>query len=275
DVAGTLIDGGSRAPNIWSASGGIRVFTLPGTSDLLGTTVTIQTRPFGEANNFWPANDLGTNTAGFTTNLALGRLTLDGGTNSLFTFDSGTGDQAAMYVAYLELLGSATDPASIEIAENMTVYFADSNVDPATINMNLHPRLRWAPGFVAPTPEATSSQPAPAPSVNPARLQSVTLDSDGDGIVNVFDSSPLFTADKMDLRVSYTSDVTSKAVVSWMAPPQSISVVEYRDSLQAGTWQPKPPVSNTTALAQRLSLSDTLATGSAQRFYRVRLIQQQ
>ncbi|MCI0748522.1 MAG: hypothetical protein L0Y58_24200 [Verrucomicrobia subdivision 3 bacterium] len=268
NISDSLVDGGPSGMNNWLNSDGMHMLTLPAVSDLLGTYIASITDAFGEANYLWPANDLGASPAGFVNNLAVGRLILDGGAETLFTFASATGEQAAMYVAFLELLGSATDPASIEIAENFTVYFADSNVDPTTI----HPRFVRVDGFVPPAPAPV---PSTAPkTINAALQESVTLDSDGDGVVNVFDTTPFFTSDQIELHVAFGSGPSKQTVLSWTAPPNSISTIEYKDSLQESVWRPKPPVANGASSAERLSIVDTLSDNlSQQRFYRVRVRQ--
>jgi hypothetical protein len=273
DVVDSFTDAGIAEPNDWTAYGGIQVLTLPSTGDLLGTSVRIPLDPFGEALVLWPSADFGASAAGFENNLALGTLVLDGGTFSLVRFE-GVQEPGAIYINRLELFGEqAADPLfAIEIDPDMTVYFADSNVDPTTLDGLHGGRLQWVPDFAGPLNSTNIVYPSgESYTFNTALIRSTTLDSDGDGIVNALDSTPVIVGDRIDLKIACSrSTGTRKTVISWMAPANSTSVVEYKDSLHATTWQSLPAVQNTGA-AQRLSISDDLPAATAsQRFYRVR-----
>jgi hypothetical protein len=266
DVTGSFTDGGTGAQNEWTTHGGIQVLRLPGTGDLLGTTVRIPLAAFGEAIIRWPSADFGRSAGGFVNNLALGRLELNGALLSLFNFEG----PGAIYIDRLEV---NADPVNdIQIAPDMVVYFADSNVDP-TILDGLHGgRLRWVPDFAGPLNSTNIVYPSgETHTFNAALIRSTTLDSDGDGVVNALDSTPVAVGDRIDLKIACSrSTATRRTVISWMAPANSTSVIEYKDSLQATTWQALPAVQNTGA-AQRLSISEDLpATAAGQRFYRVR-----
>jgi hypothetical protein len=272
DVTDSFTDAGIGEPNEWTAFGGIRALTLPSTGDLLGTTVRIPVAPFGEALILWPSADFGPSAGGFGNNLALRTLALDGGTFSLVRFE-GVQDPGAIYIDRLELLGEfASDQINtIEIAPNMTVYFADSNIDPTVLDGLHGGRLRWVPDFAGALNSTNIVYPTGETyTFNTALIRSTTLDSDGDGIVNALDSTPVIVGDRIDLKISCSRGATRKTALSWMAPANSTSVVEYKDSLHATGWRALPPVANTGA-AQRLSITDEIpAAASSQRFYRVR-----
>lgn len=272
DVTDSFTDAGALEPNEWTAHGGIRALTLPSTGDLLGTRVIVPLPNFGEALILWPSADFGASAGGFANNLALGTLVLDGGGFSLFRFE-GVQEPGAIYIARLELLGepAAFPEEAIEIAPNMTVYFADSNIDPTTLDGLHGGRLRWVPDFAGPGNSTNMVYPTGETyTFNTALIRSTTLDSDGDGIVNALDATPVIVGDRIDLKISCSRGATRKTALSWMAPANSTSVVEYKDSLHATTWQALPSVSNTGG-AQRLSITDEIpAAASSQRFYRVR-----
>jgi hypothetical protein len=265
DVSSSFTDAGTLEPNDWTAHGGIQVLSLPGTGDLLGTTVRVPLPNFGEGIIRWPSTDFGPSAGGFVNNLALGTLVLNGGTFSLHHF-VGPG---AIYINRLEM---ATDPIDgIEIDPGMAVYFADSpGVDPTTLDGLHGGRLRWVPGFAGPLNSTNIVYPSGETyTFNAALVRSTTLDSDGDGIVNALDSTPIIVGDRIDLKIaSSRGSAARRTVISWMAPANSTSVVEYKDSLHA-TWHALPAVQNPGA-AQRLSISEDLPTGAGQRFYRVR-----
>jgi hypothetical protein len=264
-----FVDAGTGAANQWTAHGGIQMLSLPGTSDLLGTTVRVPLANYGEALIRWPANDFGPSSGGFANNLALGILDLSGGTASLHRFES-VEDSGAIYINRLNLNG--VNPAtSIEIEPGMTVYFADTDANPTDLDGLHGGRLRFVPGFAGPLNSTNVVYPSgEVYTLNTALVRSTVLDSDGDGIVNALDSTPVIVGDRIDLKIACSrGTATRRTVISWMAPANSTSIVEYKDSLQAA-WQALPAVQNPGA-AQRLSISEDLPTaGAGQRFYRVR-----
>jgi hypothetical protein len=272
DAPNIFVDAGVGEPNDWTAHGGIRVLSLPSTGDLLGTTVRVPLAAFGEALIVWPSADFGASAGGFANNLALGTLVLDGGTFSLFRFES-VQDPGAIYVNRLELIGEpASDPVNaIEIEPGMTVYFADSNVDPTVLDGLHGGRLRFVPDFAGPLNSTNIVYPSgESYTVNAALARSMVLDSDGDGIVNGLDSTPIIVGDRIGLQIAASRGEPKKTVISWMAPANSTSVVEYKNSLSDATWQALPAVEN-GATAQRLSISDVPpGSSTVQRFYRVR-----
>ena len=78
----------------------------PASSSLLGTWLTTTVGPNRNVPHTWSAQDLGAVNAGFTNNLALGKLTIDVSTNNgRATFRSVSGNQA-LYVDYVELLNA-------------------------------------------------------------------------------------------------------------------------------------------------------------------------
>ena len=271
DATDTFVDAGAGAQNEWTAPGGIQVLSLPGTGDLLGTSVRVPAGSFGDALILWPGADFGPSAGGFGNNLALGELILDGSINSLFRFE-GVQSPGAIYISNLELTGGAeNDPTNtIQIAPGMTVYFASSTPDPTVLDGLHGGRLRWVPGFAGPLNSTNVVYPSGETyTLNTALVRSTVLDSDGDGIVNALDSTPVIVGDRIDLKIACSRGTdTRRTVISWMAPANSTSVVEYKDSLQ-GTWQALPAVQNTGA-AQRLSISEDLPAAASQRFYRVR-----
>ena len=72
--------------NSWLVGNGIDLPVKPKVGDLRGTTI-LDTGGFGsEIRHAWAAEDRDCTPAGFTDNVALGRLILDGGNDSVFRF---------------------------------------------------------------------------------------------------------------------------------------------------------------------------------------------
>jgi hypothetical protein len=127
-VTNSLTDAGPGALSyIWN-HGGVDVRLRPANSSLLGTALTISAGAYEELFNVWAGEDLGPVAAGYTNNLAVGRLTLNFGSNSLVFFspltdENGLPEVNAMYVEYLELLNAAQDVANtLAIDQNFTIY---------------------------------------------------------------------------------------------------------------------------------------------------------
>src|SRR5262249_13267336 len=144
------------------------------------------------------------NPGGFTNNLALGRLILDGAEFSLFTF-SGAGTNSALYVDFLDLRNNATNyDTALQINPGLTIYFANASVPPPKLDARAVGRLRWASGFAGPNSSTNIFYPAynKTYTFNVALAQSKDLDSDADGIVNADDPTPIYTADDAALAVA-------------------------------------------------------------------------
>jgi hypothetical protein len=72
--------------NSWTVGNGVDLPVKPKTGDLRGTTILDTAPPGAEISHLWAAEDRDCSPAGFTDNVALGRLILDGGNDSLFRF---------------------------------------------------------------------------------------------------------------------------------------------------------------------------------------------
>src|SRR5207244_11802167 len=98
----TPANGGLTNGNVWLAGAGFDLLVKPATGDFLGTTVSSLAQPFANVINLWAGVDRGRSPNGYANNGAIGRLVLDGGTNSLFTY-MGTGSGNALYVDHLDV----------------------------------------------------------------------------------------------------------------------------------------------------------------------------
>jgi hypothetical protein len=268
----SFVDAGPLATNEWRAGAGVRMLTLPAVSDLLGTRITSRVAPFAEASHVWSGADFKATPLGFNNNLALGKLTLDAGEFSLMTFASPTGAKCALYVDYLELLNNATNyNTALQIDESLTVYFANANVSPGKLDGRHGGRLRWVKTFAGPLSSTNITYPSGRTyTFNSALVSDKDLDSDGDGIVNGDDPTPIYSEDHIDLRVALTTAPARRAVISWFALGGSTSEVEYKTSFNSSNWQSLSVV-NSGASAERLTVTDPIPNTVQQRFYRVRV----
>ena len=160
--SGVLSDRVSGAPstnqalvNQWETYGGFTLLQKPATGDLFGTEITTIAQGFDVVNHIWAGADYSGNAAlGFSNNAVIGHLKLSRQSPHAVMVFSGAGAKNGMYVDYLEL-----DPSSysytdyrdgMTIDPNLTIYFADSNVDPLKLEDAFSGRLVWVPSFAGP-----------------------------------------------------------------------------------------------------------------------------
>ncbi len=141
--------------NFWQVTDGFNLPVKPATGDLFGTQITTIATGTTVAQHIWAGRGDYTNAVdGFVNNMVIGRLILSRQSAGAELHFSGAGTQNGLYVDYLEL-----DPNSLSYSDyrnglvidpNLTIYFADSNVDPfklATVYTN---RLVWVTDFWGP-----------------------------------------------------------------------------------------------------------------------------
>jgi hypothetical protein len=271
-VTNSLSDSGGDAANSWSCQDGFHASQKPTFGDLLGTLIRTTAPRFAEVPHTWPAEDRGPSPAGYTNNLAIGRLNLDVGLFAALSFQ-GAGTNNALYVDFLEL-----DPAvasdlesTVVIDDDFVVYFADANVPVEELDGRLGGRLVWVRDFAGPNSSVDvllfNGQTV---KMNRALRDSLTIDSDGDGVANGLDAYPLDAA--VWTSVALTSVTGNSApLISWNAQPSSIYVLEYTASLTQPDWKPLTTLTNDALTPGILSMVDTNGlVGSTQRFYRIR-----
>jgi hypothetical protein len=280
---------GGLAPN---ASSGVYLnngFNLPvlptniAVGDLHHTSVT-NIAPSGKLiNNLWAALDRGAQPAGYTNNVAVGRLVFDSlgtapGTQFYF---SGNGASNAVYVDYLELRDQATNRdgggnfTALTFNTNLVIYYAQAVVNGFSIaekmNHKNNNHLRWVPsyaGYYSSTnivyPDGTTN------AFNAALAQSTDIDSDGDGIDNAHDPTPFFTPGQVKFTLTQTNIPPLSALLTWQTMPDATNTVFYRTNLASAAWlmltnfvtPPAPPYAPVTT-----NVLDTVT--AFPKFYRV------
>jgi hypothetical protein len=204
-VSGAITDGfGVTNANFWTAGDGFNLLVKPASGDLLTTTLTNNAAPEANVVNLSAADDRGCSPDGFQNNGAIGRMVLNGGENSLFTFAAVSGNKA-LYIDSLELIGfTATNrdilgnfAPGLFVDPNMKVYYGQALANGASVAEKLNGlsdgRLCWVSnyncGFFSSTnllyPDGTTNR------VNTALAQSCDIDSNGNGIPNCMDPAPI------------------------------------------------------------------------------------
>jgi hypothetical protein len=251
-----LTDGGVTSSNIWfvgAASGaGFRVPIKPLICSLLGTTITNVSTTNKDVANTWSGKDMGAVNEGYDNNEALGRLILDGAGdyphNGHFHF-YGTGTSNALYVDYLELRNSATnrnssgDLTSLVFNTNLVIYYAQAVQNGQSVAEKLNHKngdhLRWMPTYAGNFSSTNLVYPPGVTNtLNIALVQSPTTDSDGDGIFNNVDPTPLFVPDQINLSISMTNLPPLSVRVQWTTVPNATNFIYYRTNMVSGPWLP-------------------------------------
>ena len=206
DFDGTVSDAGLVSSNLWVANNGFAISSVP-KGDLLGTTIQSIAPVYQEVVHFSEAADLGVNPVGYTNNFAIGRLLLDGGSNSLFRFAPSPGSTGrALYVDYLDLANYATNyQDAITVDEGCVLYFANASIDPTKLNHLSDDRLRWVSTYAGPRSITNLVVGPITNALNIALVSSADIDSDNDGVANVNDSTPVWTAQDINLTIALTN----------------------------------------------------------------------
>src|SRR5207245_5239081 len=178
--------------NNWLVTAGFQALQVPGTNDLLATYLRSTVPANAEVFHIWAGRDLGPVNAGYTNNLALGKLTLDSGDSSAIHF-SGASQSNALYVDYLELLNNAVNYNDAFIFDtNITIYFANANLAVSKLDGSNDGHLRWVPTFAGPLSSTNITYLYGfILLVNIAIVQTTDLEYDGHGIFNYMQPTTL------------------------------------------------------------------------------------
>jgi hypothetical protein len=165
---------------------------------------------------------------------------------------------------------------NFQIAPNMKIYFAQAVANGASIAEKLNGanggRFCWVSDYAGAYSSADKVYPdGNNYRFNAALLESCTEDSDGDGIVNCADATPVLVSGSLDLSVALISQngVPAGSEVSWNSSPHAMNYVYFSNPDSATNWQ---VLTNFVLgpVGGRVSVIDPgVAVGG--RFYRVRV----
>ncbi len=275
--------------NTWYAGYGFNLPVLPASASLLATTVTNLGPAGAVVPSQWAGADLGRWISGYAGNAALGRLILDGSTNSLFSFMR-TGPTNALYVDYLELRDYTTNRDSsgnyigINLDTNFTIYYAQAVANGVSVAEKLNGkygftgtnggRFSWVSSYAGYYSSTTVTNPdGTTYQANAALRFSADLDSNANGIPNASDPAPFLTPSQLGLAAALTNSPQRAVVLSWNSLPYATNFVYFKPSVTAADWQlltnaflTNPFVYN-SPVAGRPGVVDPLGAGS--RYYRV------
>jgi len=238
-------------PNTWVArDGGVGLLHRAATGDLLGITLKNIIGDLVEAPVSWAGEDRGISADGYVDNSALGRLIFDAGEDALFHVQA-VGSSSALYVDFLELRdfatnrvvsGGSTNFIAFSIDPNMKIYYAGAVANGASITEELNGAngggFVWVPSFAGVFSSTNLVFPGGSTyKLNRSLVESSNLDSDGDGIVNSLDQTPVLVGSEINLTIGRTNLPPMASLLSWTSVPGSVNYVYYKDSLTDPDWR--------------------------------------
>jgi len=287
NVTNSLFDAGGSSGNVLTCNEGFDLPIKPVTGDLIGTELETITPTFAAVGHYWSGLDFGVSSAGYTNNEAVGQLVLKEGSGSEFLFHA-TGSSNAMYVDLLDLsqCPDFLDPDVLTIDSNFVIYFAAAKLPPSFtvppnangipqepeefLNGQQNGHLRWVGSFAGPNSSVAVLVNGQTVQVNRALRYSKTIDSNGNGIPNYYDTNPFDNPPfSVSAALAQTNQPPSKTfAISWTAVSNTVYEVDYRPNLVSGVWQPLLSYTNSASTNVSVTIWDTNLL-SGQRFYRV------
>ncbi len=254
---------------------GLSLASMPPIVTLTNVSISMTPPDFQEAVITWPGADNGPTPAAFDGH-QIGQLLLDGGVSSTITF-APVGAKAALYVGFLSLstnlvstnsvTGNLVLSADLNVLPGMTVYFAAANVPGAQLELltgGKFVQVSGLGGFAADVPTLVNGRKV---GVARALRYSMSIDSDGDGIVNALDDSPFDGVVVKNAQV--LTDGSPGFRITWEGAPGQGYEVQYTSGQSFGEWKPLERVTNDSPQNQTLWVRDPIPAGDAARAYRV------
>jgi hypothetical protein len=211
----------------------------------------------------------------------------------LFVFN-GTNGQSGLYVDLLDLTSLGSNYTTmLQINPNVTLYYAAAKLSftppPNSSGIPQEPEeflngqfgghLVWVSSFAGPNSSTAVFVNGQTVLMNTALRNSKIIDSDGDGIPNYYDSTPLggstgtppagFVLGPGLLNRAGSQPVFS---LSWNALANTAYRVEMTSDLANPNWQLVTSYTNVSPATANVTISDTNNLSGRQRFYRVRII---
>ena len=279
NISNVISDGGEGANNIITVNQGVLMQKKPKVGDLLGTEIIATAEDFVNQEMIWSAKDYGASSEGYLNNAALGKLTLVNSKLSKFEF-KGIGDtDNAIYIDYLDFSGLTKEDIVdgsvpvLNIAKGFKIYFAASNLPAEELDGMYEGRLRWVKEY----PGINSSMPVYISGidktirVNRSFRQSISYDTDDDGIANGYDLTPFSIGIPKISSVNF--DQENKINIKWMGLPSTLYRIEYKDRLDDTDWKVLTEYYNEQFIVREIVYREVISNKKLSRFYRIRYIE--
>ncbi len=279
NVSNVISDGGEGANNVITVERGVISGKKPKFGDLLGTEIIAKAGDFVNQEMIWNSNDYGASTEGYLNNAALGKLTLINSKLSKFDFKSNGDAGKAIYIDYLDFSGLTKEDIVdgsipvLNIAEGFKVYFAASNLPAEELDGMYDGRLRWVKEY----PGINSSMPVYISGidktirVNRSFRESISYDTDDDGIANGYDLSPFSVG--IPKISSVILDKENKISIKWMGLPSTLYRIEYKENLDDSNWKVLTEYYNEQYIVREIVYREVISNKKLSKFYRIRYIE--
>ncbi len=269
------------------AATGVTLSANAASNDLSGVSVAVSSARFGTAFVDWPGVDRGAEAAGFVNNSAIAALVLTAGEFGRVELRSSGSGERALYTKRLELNGdfaqyinitnktfdAAGLASALSIDGNVRLYYNIVSVNGIELS---GPVLDGALGGRLRLIRITNANGGPITlevgngvvvETSWAVRYSVSLDSDGDGIVNAIDaapfSGPVVTTQAVELQGRPYLEI------SWDAAANTDYQILSQEPAASPQWSPLSRLANTSASPKVLKFYDALDQGSGAKTYRI------
>ena len=311
NVTQVLADSGPGAGNVFSSSN-LFALNTAASGSLLGTEIHMEPPVFGKFQFKWsvPASPdplvtnipigsvsawiAATNRAynTYATNIGVGHLILQTGTNTTFEF-SGTAQRRALYVDLLEIRGTGiTNLTSLtnqlrllaDANGSIDIYYADVLATNLQRGVNLGfqsmaeflngkqlggGHLYWVGTFNGPNTSEDVVVAGTSVKMNRALRHSQIIDLDQDGIANGFDDLPFQSGvSALTINSINLSQVGGQVTVTFNAF-QGRYEVQYTESMDNQVWKTAGTYTNSGSTGQQASITDPGTPTDKPRFYRL------
>jgi hypothetical protein len=283
NVTNILTDSGASAGNLIEVHDGIKMAALRPSGDLLGTDIRTFAGKSAIAEHTWSSEDRGATASGFDNNLAIGTLEIEGADSSKYRF-SGSLPNSAIYVDELYIGGQQSTNLSAltnrVTLNGLNLYYGDiQSSNPSFTAESLNGlqlgtgRLLWVTNYAGAVSgvDVALSPTGPTVRMNRALRLSPNLDSDNDGIPNLYDEFPLTPATGLRITSVQVSSGSSLGF-QFNGEPSGRYVIEYTTDLKSGEWVSTQQIFESGAGASKMNFTDSVQAGTPQRFYRVRRV---
>ena len=284
-VTNSLADAGAASGNVLEAQNGFNLYLKPPIGDLLGTTLqtTALNVPSVFISHVWAGQDRGASAAGYSNNVAVGKLVLaNSGPHPIFYF-TGAGVTNGLYVDFLDLSQLSDYANQIRIDPSLTIYYAAAALSftpPPTNGVPQEPEeylngqfgghLRWVSGFAGPNSSVAVVSNGVSIMVNRALRYSLIIDSNGNGIPNGLDFYPFNTSIMARLAVPNTPPPAVS--LSWNGVSHKVYQIQTTTNFLSASWQTLFYYTNSAATNGTVSVNIPVSPGATRQFYRVGVV---
>ena len=130
---------------------------------------------------------------------------------------------------------------AFDVAPNFIIYFADAVIGTFDISEKLNGAdggsLIWVPSYAGIFSSTNLVYPVGVTNkLNRALVTSTDIDSNGNGVANAFDSTPIYTSYNVNLTISFTNLPPKVPVLKWSGLANSTNIVYFKTNVMSTNW---------------------------------------